>query len=107
MFCRNLTATGNRLVVNSRTFNRAPMAANLDSICFVFIRGGTIKPFCRLVYGGENNHHDWPVMFENLFAQSGLSLDRLKTFREIVSAGGISAAGGHDSNRQSQFSRQL
>ena len=31
-------------------------------------------------------------MFENLFAQSGLSLERLKTFREIVAAGGISAA---------------
>lgn len=46
-------------------------------------------------------------MFENLFAQSGLSLERLKTFREIVAAGGITAAAGHDSNRQSQFSRQL
>ena len=46
-------------------------------------------------------------MFENLFAQSGLSLERLKTFREIVAAGGITAAVGNDSNRQSQFSRQL
>ena len=46
-------------------------------------------------------------MFEDLFAQSGLSLERLKTFREIVAAGGITAAAGDDSNRQSQFSRQL
>lgn len=46
-------------------------------------------------------------MYENLFAQSGLSLERLKTFREIVAAGGITAAAGGDSNRQSQFSRQL
>jgi DNA-binding transcriptional LysR family regulator len=46
-------------------------------------------------------------MFENLFAQSGLSLERLKTFREIVAAGGITAAAADDSNRQSQFSRQL
>ncbi len=46
-------------------------------------------------------------MFENLFANSGLSLERLKTFREIVAAGGITAAAGEDSNRQSQFSRQL
>ena len=46
-------------------------------------------------------------MFEKLFAQSGLSLERLKTFREIVAAGGITAAAGIDSNRQSQFSRQL
>jgi len=46
-------------------------------------------------------------MFENLFANSGLSLERLKTFREIVAAGGITAAARDDSNRQSQFSRQL
>src|SRR5205814_8625566 len=46
-------------------------------------------------------------MFENLFTQSGLSLERLKTFREIVAAGGITAAAGDDSNRQSQYSRQL
>jgi len=46
-------------------------------------------------------------MFKNLFTQSGLSLERLKTFREIVAAGGITAAAGDDSNRQSQFSRQL
>ena len=61
----------------------------------------------RLVYGAENKHHDCAVMFENLFAQSGLSLERLKTFREIVAAGGIAAAAGNDSNRQSQYSRQL
>jgi DNA-binding transcriptional LysR family regulator len=46
-------------------------------------------------------------MFENLFANSGLSLERLKTFREIAAAGGITAAAGDDSNRQSQYSRQL
>src|SRR5947209_7859468 len=60
-----------------------------------------------LVYGGENNQHDCPIMYENLFAQSGLSLERLKTFREIVAAGGITAAAGDDPNRQSQYSRQL
>ena len=46
-------------------------------------------------------------MFEHLFANSGLSLERLRTFREIVTAGGITAAAGDDSNRQSQYSRQL
>lgn len=46
-------------------------------------------------------------MYENLFAHSGLSLERLKTFREIVAAGGITAAAGNDPNRQSQYSRQL
>jgi DNA-binding transcriptional LysR family regulator len=46
-------------------------------------------------------------MFDNLFDQSGLSLERLKTFGQIIAAGGITAAAGGDSNRQSQFSRQL
>ena len=45
-------------------------------------------------------------MFEKLFAHSGLSLDRLRSFLEIVTAGGISAAAKGDSNRQSQYSRQ-
>ena len=51
--------------------------------------------------------YDLKIMFETLFANSGLSLERLKTFREIVAAGGITAAAGGDSNRQSQYSRQL
>jgi DNA-binding transcriptional LysR family regulator len=46
-------------------------------------------------------------MFEKLFAQSGLSLERLKAFVEIVRAGGFTAAARGDSNRQSQLSRQL
>jgi len=50
---------------------------------------------------------DSAIMFEKLFAHSGLSLDRLRAFAEIVSAGGITAAAGDDSNRQSQLSRQL
>ncbi len=60
-----------------------------------------------LVYGGEHKQDDWAIMFENLFAHSGLSLERLKTFREIVAAGGITAAAQDDSNRQSHYSRQL
>lgn len=51
--------------------------------------------------------YDCRIMFEKLFAQSGLSLERLKAFAEIVAAGGITAAAGDDSNRQSQLSRQL
>lgn len=46
-------------------------------------------------------------MYEALFARAGLSLERLRTFREIAAAGGISAAAAGDPNRQSQFSRQL
>jgi DNA-binding transcriptional LysR family regulator len=60
-----------------------------------------------LVYGAETKQDDSRIMFENLFANSGLSLERLKTFRDIVAAGGITAAAQEDSNRQSQFSRQL
>src|SRR5207253_2065507 len=37
----------------------------------------------------------------------GLTLSRLETFCEIAAAGGISKAARNDSNRQSQFSRQL
>jgi DNA-binding transcriptional LysR family regulator len=55
----------------------------------------------------ESKQHDDAIMYENLFANSGLSLERLKTFREIVAAGGITAAAREDSNRQSQYSRQL
>ena len=42
-----------------------------------------------------------------LFAKAGLSLERLRSFVEVVSAGGISSAAPGDANRQSQFSRQL
>lgn len=46
-------------------------------------------------------------MTKRLFAKAGLSLERLRTFLEIVTAAGISSAAPGDANRQSQFSRQL
>lgn len=46
-------------------------------------------------------------MFERLFSESGLSLDRLRVLVEIAEAGSIAAAAGDDPVRQSQFSRQL
>jgi len=46
-------------------------------------------------------------MYEPLFVRGGLSLERLRTFCEIVQAGGITAGAGKDNTRQSQFSRQL
>ncbi|MFZ4777437.1 MAG: LysR family transcriptional regulator [Terrimicrobiaceae bacterium] len=42
-----------------------------------------------------------------LFSKSGLSLERLRTFSEVATAGGISHAVPDDPTRQSQFSRQL
>jgi DNA-binding transcriptional LysR family regulator len=44
---------------------------------------------------------------KHLFAKTGLSFERLRSFAEIVRATGISNAAPGDSNRQSQFSRQL
>src|SRR5206468_12105591 len=79
----------------------------LAAPCSVIRTPTTLNQERCFVYGGKRNHHDFLIMFENLFAQSGLSLERLKTFREIVAAGGITAAAGDDSNRQSQYSRQL
>jgi DNA-binding transcriptional LysR family regulator len=46
-------------------------------------------------------------MFEKLFAASGLSLDRLRSFLEVGAAGSIAKAAGGDPVRQSQYSRQI
>ena len=45
--------------------------------------------------------------FERLFAVSGLSLDRLRTFLRVVEAGNLSKAALGDPTKQSQFSRQI
>lgn len=50
--------------------------------------------------------HDSEVMFEELFVERGLSLERLRTFCEIAEAGGVTRA-AKDVVRQSQYSRQL
>jgi DNA-binding transcriptional LysR family regulator len=46
-------------------------------------------------------------MFEALFSERGLSLDRLKVLIEVRDAGSIAQAAPGDPVRQSQFSRQL
>lgn len=46
-------------------------------------------------------------MYHELFAKSGLSLDRLRTFCLVAQAGGVTKAAGGDPNRQSQYSRQV
>ncbi|HSJ03558.1 MAG TPA: LysR family transcriptional regulator, partial [Verrucomicrobium sp.] len=46
-------------------------------------------------------------MFDELFSERGLSLDRLRTFLEVAEAGGIARAAKDDVVRQSQFSRQI
>ena len=46
-------------------------------------------------------------MFEKLFSERGLSLDRLRVLVEIHDAGSIAQAAPGDLVRQSQYSRQL
>lgn len=46
-------------------------------------------------------------MFESLFSERGLSLDRLRVLIEVRDAGSIAAAAPGDPVRQSQYSRQL
>lgn len=46
-------------------------------------------------------------MFESLFSERGISLDRLKVLIEVRDAGSISQAAPGDPVRQSQYSRQL
>ena len=46
-------------------------------------------------------------MFEHLFAERGLSLDRLKTLIEVAKAGEHCRCRPGDSARQSLYSRQI
>jgi len=46
-------------------------------------------------------------MFETIFAEGGLSLDRLRALIEVQDAGSIAQAAPGDGVRQSQYSRQL
>ena len=46
-------------------------------------------------------------MFEKLFAESGLSLDRLKAFLAVAASGSIVRAADGDPVKQSQYSRQI
>lgn len=46
-------------------------------------------------------------MYKELFAESGLSLDRLRSLCQIAAAGGISKAAADNPVKQSQFSRQV
>jgi DNA-binding transcriptional LysR family regulator len=46
-------------------------------------------------------------MYNDLFSQAGLSLDRLRSFCSVAEAGGVTKAAGGNPTRQSQFSRQI
>lgn len=51
--------------------------------------------------------HDCVIMFNELFGKGGLSLDRLQTLCEVAEKGSIGEATKGDTNRQTQFSRQI
>jgi DNA-binding transcriptional LysR family regulator len=46
-------------------------------------------------------------MFDKLFAERGLSLERLRTFCMVAEADGVTKAASQNPSRQSQFSRQI
>ncbi|MFZ1220111.1 MAG: LysR family transcriptional regulator [Chthoniobacterales bacterium] len=46
-------------------------------------------------------------MFDSLFAEGGLSLERLRSFCMVADAAGVSKAALKSASRQSQFSRQI
>ncbi len=52
-------------------------------------------------------YHDCMVMFDSLFAQGGLSLDRLRALVLVQEAGSIVDAAPDSTSKQSQLSRQL
>ncbi len=52
-------------------------------------------------------YHIFLVMINKLLSQSGLSLDRLKTFCLVAESGGVTKAAGGDTSKQPLFSRQL
>jgi DNA-binding transcriptional LysR family regulator len=47
------------------------------------------------------------AMFQDLFSKRGISLERLHSFLEVATAGGISRAAPNDAVRQAQYSRQI
>jgi DNA-binding transcriptional LysR family regulator len=58
-------------------------------------------------HGAIRSKPDLPVMFESLFSERGLSMERLKVLIEVRDAGSIAQAAPSDPVRQSQYSRQL
>lgn len=72
-----------------------------------WINGQSIADLYRACHAGFLSKPDSSVMFEALFSERGLSLDRLKVLIEVRDAGSIAQAAPGDPVRQSQFSRQL
>src|SRR5689334_689413 len=69
--------------------------------------GGDATTHAQACHNDSRIIPDYPVMFENLFSDRGLSIDRLRVLVEVHDAGGIAQAAPGDPVRQSQYSRQL
>ncbi|RYD21669.1 MAG: LysR family transcriptional regulator [Verrucomicrobiaceae bacterium] len=80
-----------------------------DVVVVTFIHGRSMDRRYRLENGGNRGLYDSTVMneFERLFAISGLSLDRLRTFLRVAEAGNLARAAAGNVTMQSQFSRQI
>jgi DNA-binding transcriptional LysR family regulator len=68
---------------------------------------GRLQELLRACHVRLRGKPDFLVMFESLFSERGLSLDRLKVLIEVRDAGSIAQAAPGDPVRQSQYSRQL
>lgn len=67
----------------------------------------TIADWRKSCHANSVSIPDLLIMFDSLFAERGLSLDRLKVLVEVHDAGSIAQAAPGDPVRQSQYSRQL
>ncbi len=84
---------------------KRPFSFSFLEIGFVTVRSlaETLMP-CHARF---SSIPDFTVMFETLFSERGLSLDRLRVLIEVRDAGSIAQASPGDPVRQSQYSRQL
>ena len=78
-----------------------------DLFVLFFSDGPSLAKDLRLAMWHSSASMTDQVMFESLFSERGLSLDRLKVLIEVRDAGSIAQAAPGDLVRQSQYSRQL
>jgi|GEM_PF-62352 len=78
-----------------------------SSLGVSFVTVSRLQESVKACHAGFLSKPDSLVMFESLFSERGLSLDRLKVLIEVRDAGSIAQAAPGDPVRQSQYSRQL
>ena len=78
--------------------------SNRHLTTFNWFQYGRIKILC---YRCDRSIPYYSVMFDSLFSEVGLSLERLRVLIEVHDAGSIASSAPGDSVRHSQYSRQL